>query len=297
MSNPKLLITGANGKLGRQVVDHLINTFKVNTGDLVLTTRKIEDLNEYAQQGIEVRQADFDQPETLETAFAGVDRLLLISIDVIGDRERLHTNAIKAAEKADVKHISYTSMPAPEESPLIFAHEHRGSEQAIKNSDIPFYSILRNNWYYENLPEFNAAALATKAWLTLAGSAKTNQLSRNDLALAAAASIYKGEQQQRTRTLNGRDALSVKEMALAIKQITDIEIQVIEMDDEGFTKQLEEVGLPAELIGMLVSLDQHNRAGFSEGDTKDFAELTGQEPQSFEDWLKDNKAQLIALAS
>ena len=297
MSNPKLLITGANGKLGRQVVDHLINTFKVNTGDLVLTTRKIEDLNEYTQQGIEVRQADFDQPETLETAFAGVDRLLLISIDVIGDRERLHTNAIKAAEKAGVKHISYTSMPAPEESPLIFAHEHKGSEQAIKNSDIPFYSILRNNWYYENLPEFNAAALATKAWLTSAGSAKTNQLSRNDLALAAAASIYKGEQQQRTRTLNGRDALSVKEMALAIKQITDIEIQVIEMDDEGFTKQLEEVGLPAELIGMLVSLDQHNRAGFSEGDTEDFAELTGQEPQSFEGWLKDNKAQLIALAS
>ncbi|CAE6780418.1 NAD(P)H-binding protein [Xanthomonas arboricola] len=101
----RLLVTGAAGQLGRRVVEILLER---NITSIVATTRTPSKLADLAARGVEVRAADFDKPETLATAFAGVDRLLLISTDAIyvpGRRLAQHKAAIAAAEKAGVKHI------------------------------------------------------------------------------------------------------------------------------------------------------------------------------------------------
>ena len=94
----KLLVTGATGKLGSLVVDALLKTNAAS--DLAVSVRSLEKAEALRSQGVDVRHGDFDQPETLEKAFAGVDRLLLISTD--GDNEtriRQHQTAVQAAKK------------------------------------------------------------------------------------------------------------------------------------------------------------------------------------------------------
>ena len=116
----KLLVTGATGKFGTKVVETLLKT--VPASQLAVSVRNPEKAEGLRARGVEVRQGDFDHPETLDTAFAGIDRLLIISAD--GDNEtriRQHANAVAAAERAGVKFIAYTSLANAKESTNLFA--------------------------------------------------------------------------------------------------------------------------------------------------------------------------------
>src|SRR3984893_18676098 len=111
----KMLVTGATGKLGTKVVETLLKS--VPASQLAVSVRNPEKAEGLQARGVEVRQGDFDRPETLDTAFAGIDRLLIISAD--GDNEtriRQHTNAVAAAERAGVTFIAYTSIVNAKES-------------------------------------------------------------------------------------------------------------------------------------------------------------------------------------
>src|SRR5665213_2928966 len=101
----KLLITGASGKLGRLAAAEALA--RVDPHDLILTTRTPEQLTGFADRGVEVREVDFDRPETLATAFSGAERMLLISTDALGRREAQHRAAIDAAVAAGVKLLAY----------------------------------------------------------------------------------------------------------------------------------------------------------------------------------------------
>ncbi|MBZ9922631.1 NmrA family NAD(P)-binding protein, partial [Mesorhizobium sp. BR1-1-7] len=150
-----LLVTGASGQLGRGVIQHLLDSLKVPPQRIIATTRNPENLADLAARGATIRAADFDDTASLEAAFKGADRVLIISTGELdlksGRRLKQHENAVAAAKHAGVSHLLYTSMPNPEPvSPVLFANDHYGTEQAIKASGIP-YTIFRNGWYQENL--------------------------------------------------------------------------------------------------------------------------------------------------
>ncbi len=132
-----LLVTGAAGQLGRRVVEYLLER---KAGPIIATTRDPSKLADLAAKGVEVRAADFDKPEALGPAFAGADRLLLISTDAVyvpGQRLAQHKAAISAAEKVGVKHIVYTSLPSPKpNSESIIEDDHFWTEQAIAASSM-----------------------------------------------------------------------------------------------------------------------------------------------------------------
>ena len=107
MANRPLLVTGAAGNLGRRVVELLL---EAKAGPIIATTRTPEKLADFAQRGVEIRRADFNDPKTLETAFAGAERLLLISTGDLfpeGARLRQHRAAVQAAIDAGVRHVVY----------------------------------------------------------------------------------------------------------------------------------------------------------------------------------------------
>jgi NAD(P)H dehydrogenase (quinone) len=100
---------------------------------------------ELSTRGIDVRKGVFDHPEALDAAFAGIDRILLVSAD--GDSEtwiRQHANAVASAERVGVSSIAYTSLAMAQESTNLFAPTHRATEDAILKTGIG-YSFLRNN--------------------------------------------------------------------------------------------------------------------------------------------------------
>ncbi|MBC7002186.1 NAD(P)H-binding protein [Photobacterium sp. BZF1] len=296
MSDRKLLITGASGKLGQQVIEYLLNDFNIPANQLIATSRNAASLSELADKGVDVREADFSNPASLEAAFAGADNLLLISIDAIGQRSELHRNAVLAAQNVGIKHLTYTSMPAADTSPVVFAFEHEATEKAITDSQISNWTILRNNWYFENLTEFFASTLQTQAWLTAAKEGKTAQLSRLDLAYAAAASVAKALNGKQTLTLNGPESLTTEQMAAKINQALGLNIQVIHQSDEELKAQLESFGLPEGIVSLVTTMDQHARGAYSDGSSQDFEVLTGRKPQDFSQWLEANKAMLSQIA-
>ena len=122
--NGPFIVTGASGQLGRQVIDQLI---EAGAGPIIAVTRNADKLAEFRDKGVDVRQGDFNAPETLGPAIAGGKRILIISTDDLEPGKRLaaHSNAIAAAREAGIDHIVYTSLASPvPESPITFSKDH-----------------------------------------------------------------------------------------------------------------------------------------------------------------------------
>ena len=134
-SVPTFLVTGAGGHLGRRIVELLL---EAKARRVIAASRDPAKVVDLAAKGAETRRADFDDPASLDAAFKGVDRLLIVSTDDVvtpGKRLRQHTAAVEAAARARIGHVVYTSMPNPEPGSLIpFAPDHYGTEQALAKS-------------------------------------------------------------------------------------------------------------------------------------------------------------------
>ncbi|MGU3472852.1 SDR family oxidoreductase [Paenibacillus sp. D51F] len=268
----KMLVTGATGNLGTLVVETLLKS--IPASHLAVSVRNPEKAEGLRARGVEVREGDFDRPETLDSAFAGIDRLLIISAD--GDNEtriRQHTNAVAAAERAGVKFIAYTSATNANESKLFLAEVHRVTEEAIVKTGIP-YSFLRNNWYLENEISSIQGVIAGAPWVTSAGSGKVGWALRQDYA-AAAATVLAGNGHDNTiYELSGK-LMTQEELASALGTVLGKEVPVQQVDDATYADIMKGAGVPDFVIPILVSIQQDIREGALEIESNDFEKLLG----------------------
>ncbi|MND44505.1 Quinone oxidoreductase 2 [compost metagenome] len=292
----KLLVTGAAGQLGRAVLNHLLETSKVSPGDIVAASRDTSKLADLAAKGVETRKADFTDEAGLAAAFAGIDRVLIISTDDLatpGNRLKQHKTAVAAATKAGVKHILYTSMPNPDKSLVSFAPDHLGTEEAIKATGIA-YTILRNAWYDDNYLMSMPHNLETGTWYTAYGAGKVSNISRDDCARAAAAALANPPAGSTTLTLTGSESLNAEEIAALVSKASGKPLNVVHVTDEQLAGGLTSAGLPDFLVKMLVSADANIRAGNFDLITSDFEKLTGSKPQPLSVYLANNKGALLS---
>ena len=268
----KMLVTGATGRLGTKVVDTLLKTVPAN--QLAVSVRNPEKAEGLRVQGVDVRQGDFDRPETLDAAFKGIDRLLLISAD--GDNEtriRQHTNAVAAAERAGVKFIAYTSIVNAQESKNFLAPTHQATEEAILKTGIS-YSFLRNNWYLENEITSIQGVLAGALWVTSAGNGKVGWALQQDYAEAAATVLCGNGHENTIYELSGK-LLSQDELASALSSVLRKEVSVQLVDDATYADIMKGAGVPDFLIPMLVDIQKGIREGTLEIESNDFEKLLG----------------------
>ncbi len=287
-----ILVTGASGQLGRLVLDNLLASGKVAAKDIVAASRDVAKLDAYAAKGVTVRRADFDDPASLDAAFAGVTKVLLISTDALdrpGRRLAQHTAAVAAARRAGVQHILYTSMPQPEDSRVTFAPDHLGTEQAIKATGIP-YTILRDGWYAENLLMSLPHALQTGAWHTATGNGRIAHITRADTAAALAGALLMAGNESHTYTLTGPKALTADEIAAIVADVTGKPLKVVHVSDADLAAGLKGAGLPEAIIPTVVSFDTNTRDGKIATVTGDAERLSGRAPMAFEDFVKANMA-------
>jgi NAD(P)H dehydrogenase (quinone) len=292
-----ILITGAGGQLGRGVVHHLLDAQGISPQRLVVTTRDPAKLQDLAAKGATVRAASFDDEGSLVGAFKGADRILIISTDVIdepGKRLRQHETAIAAAVKAGVGHISYTSMPKPEPgNPVLFAPDHFRTEQAIKQTGLP-YTIFRNGWYQENLFMALPQALKTGKWYTSAGEGRIAHVAREDVAQAIAAALASGSLvESATYTLTGAAALSTAEIAALTSEVTGRAIEVVNLSDEQLAEGMRAASVPGGIAQLLVSIDANTRVGGLADVTGDTEKLSGSHPRPLTAFLEANKVALL----
>ena len=283
-----ILVTGAGGALGRLVMAELVAR---GATDLRAGSRNPERLD---IAGAVPLRIDFDDPASLEAGFAGVERLLIISTDALdgaGTRQRQHLAAVAAAKRAGVGHVVYTSMPAPAlDNPIFFAPDHLATEEAIKASGLG-YTILRNNWYFENLALSLPAALAHSAHLTSAAEGRIAHGARADFAAAAAGALLI-ETDSATYDLSGPEAQTVAEQFVAINAALGTAIAVVPMEDAALEATLTGAGVPAPLAALLVGADRAARERRMDKVTDHVARLSGRAPQRLADWLVDHAASL-----
>ena len=179
-----ILVTGATGKLGRHVIQQLVQ--KVPANQIVAAVRDPGRAADLAKLGVHVRLADYDQPDTFASALAGVNKVLLISASELGRRLARHRAVIDAAKKAGVRLLVYTSILRAASSTLALAAEHKATEEAIRASGLPFV-FLRNGWYIENYTENLGPVLAHGAVLGSSGDGRVAAATRADFAAAAVA--------------------------------------------------------------------------------------------------------------
>ncbi|HTR34667.1 MAG TPA: SDR family oxidoreductase [Bryobacteraceae bacterium] len=292
-SNSNLFVTGASGHLGRRVIELLVE--QGGAGRVVAGTRTPEKLAELARQGVEVRKADFEDQPGLEAALAGVDRVLIISSDAIdrpGRRIAQHRAAVAAAVKAGVKHAIYTSMPNPETSPVVFAPDHLGTEQALAASGLN-YTILRNCWYTDFLIPGLAAAVASGKLIAATGLGGAPYVTREDCARAAAAALASSDTSNRTWNITGPAVVTYAELAKLASDFTGRPVEYVAVGPEERTQQLIALGTPEPIAKILVSSQIAIAQGKMGTATTAVQELTGRAPMSVADFLSAHRAALM----
>ena len=265
----QVLVTGASGQLGRLVMDQLLAT--VPAGQVAATVRTHEAAAALAARGVQARIADYDQPDSLDAALAGIGRVLLISSSDLGRRLAQHRNVIEAARRAGVGLLAYTSVLHADTSPLGLAGEHRDTEALLQDSGVPFV-LLRNGWYTENYMASVPAALAHDAVLGAAGEGRISSAAR-----AAAVAVLTSAQDMAGRTfeLAGDEAYSLPELAAEIARQSGRSVGYTNMPEADYRAALVGAGLPEGLASLLADSDTGASKGALFDDSRQLGTLIG----------------------
>ncbi len=281
----KYLVTGASGQLGGLVIDALLS--RVPAGEIGALVRRPEAAAPLKAKGVSVRVASYDDPAALEAAFAGVERLLLVSSSEVGQRAAQHGNVIDAAKKAGVGFIAYTSILKADSSPLtVLPAEHVATEQALAASGLP-YALLRNGWYTENYTMGVPTALEHGGMIGTIGEGRVSSATRADYAEAAAI-VLSGElpASGTVYELAGDSAYSLPEFAAELSTLAGKEIGYTDMSAEAHQAALIGAGLPAPVAEMLADSEKGASQGGLFSEDKTLSTLLGRPTTTWQETLK-----------
>jgi NAD(P)H dehydrogenase (quinone) len=282
-----IVVTGATGAFGRLAVQQLLKR-GVPADQIVAAVRTPQNASDLAALGVEVREADYDRPETLEPAFAGADKLLFVSANG-PDEIRLveHRNVVAAAKSAGVGLVAYTSLVDATTSPLGLAGVHRGTEEALAESGLPTV-LLRNGWYAENYTGALAGAVERGALVASAGDGRIAAAARADYAEAAAIVLTSDEPQAgKVYELTGDTAWTLGDLAAVASDVSGTAVAYQSLPGEQYAEILTSVGLPAFLVELLVDADLKVADGALERTTDDLSTLLGRPTTSLRESVSE----------
>ena len=275
----KIGITGASGQLGTALLRYAIG--RVPSSDVVAITRNPGKVDQFAQNGVQVRAGDFNQPAGLNAAFAGVERLVIIPGTDLqpGVRRKQHASAIQAAVASGVRHIIYISTVSPRPDPNNeLLDSHFATEQALINSGVA-WTLLRMSVFMDTLLDGAKRALASGSYSAVPGSPAAYVL-RDDIAAAAAGILTTPGHEGITYHATGPVSVTQPEIAQAIGKATGKQIAFAELTEAQQRGGLEAAGLPPFIVNIIAGFQAALRAGAFDLVTGDVARLAGKPAQS-----------------
>jgi len=264
-------VTGASGQLGKLVLDELLQ--KAAAADVVALARDPAKLSDYAAKGVTVREADYDDPDSLAAALEGVDRVLLISGNAVGQRERQHGNVIDAAREAGVRYLAYTSILNARNSRLGLAPEHKATEELLEKSGLN-YDVLRMPWYSENYAGGLLAAIEQGVIYGAAGDGRFSTASRADLAAGCAAALVSSAGGN-VFELAGDESWTMTDFAAEVSKAAGKEVRYLNQSEAEYAKTLEGAGLPPPVATLLASTSYLASEGELENNDRQLSKLSG----------------------
>jgi NAD(P)H dehydrogenase (quinone) len=261
-----IVVTGATGQLGRHVVEGL----REQGAKFAAGVR-----NTSVDLGVEVRELDYNRPQTIDAALQGAEKVLLISGSEVGKRVPQHTAVVEAAKKAGVGHLVYTSCLHADTTEWAVAPEHKATEEVIRTSGIP-YTILRNGPYTENDTDRITLAAHIGVLTAAAGNGRIASATRKDFADAAVAVLTQPGHENKTYELTGDTAWTYAELAEEIASVAGRPVEYRNLSVAQFQQTLvEQAGLPPEIAGFVATLDDNVATGQLENTPGDLRALIG----------------------
>ncbi|GAA4737953.1 SDR family oxidoreductase [Modestobacter marinus] len=268
-----ITVTGASGQLGRLVVTGLLDA-GVPAGEVVAVVRTPEKAADLAARGVQVRQAEYGDPASLQTALQGTDRLLLVSGSEVGQRVTQHGNVLRAARAAGVELVVYTSAPKADDTSLPLAPEHAATERLIAEVGVPAV-VLRNNWYLENYDQQIRTAAETGEVAGSSGAGRIAAATRADFAAGAVAVLTAAAPRPGVLELGGDQAFTLADLAGVVAAQTGRDVTYRDLTAEEHVQSLLGQGLPQETAEFIVGLDRSIAQGALDTGSTALSELIG----------------------
>lgn len=279
MKNLRIGISGASGKLGKATLAELV---RLGGHEIIGVSRSPEKVAAPAAG----RLGDYDRPDTLATAYAGLDRLLLIPTGEMGPGRRAAQSvaAIDAAVAAGVGHIVLMSSAGTRqaEEPDIYASYWAAEQRLIRTA--PRWTILRMNYYAESFIQEAQLSLAGGV-LTGLGENRVAFVSRDDVAGAAAGILTSEGHTGAIYNATGPQSLTGAERAALVAEASGQPFSFLALDEAALRQGMEQAGLPALVIGAILSIQEKFVQGGFDIVTGDVECLAGREPQALQDLL------------
>ena len=281
----KYLVSGATGRLGSQVLGFLLQ--RVPANKIVALARDPKKLQPFVARGVEARQGDYFDPHSLEQAFRGVEKLLLVSASAFTDAITQHSNVINAAKRSGVRHIIYSAIQQGKditfEIPQVAEWDRK--TEALLNSSGLRTTILRNPMYVDMLPFGFGRDVIEVGIRVPAGNAVAALASVRDLAEGTAEVLFGGGHENKTYTLGSSSSASMSDIAVAISEACGRKINYRDTPVPEFVSALVEEGLPESRATFFAAWFQAIAAGEFAEVTGDLERLLGRKPQSAQEFL------------
>jgi len=279
MSNT-ILVTGATGNVGSQVVQQLIAS-EITPRVAVRSMNKAESLKKAGAEPVEM---DLDRPETIQPALAGVDKVFLVS-PFVPNMVELTAILIEAAKRASVQHI--VKLSALAQPGIALSKWHEKMENAIASSDIPF-TFLRPNGFMQNFVNAMAGTIkADNAFYLNVGDGKVSFVDTRDIASVAVAALTTSGHEGQSYTITGSKALSHTQAAAILSQVLGRTINYVDVSDDKVRQGMQGAGMPEPIVNALLELYASYKAGLAAEISPVVEQVTGKTPISFEQFVQD----------
>jgi NAD(P)H dehydrogenase (quinone) len=294
----RIIVSGASGQLGSLVIEELLAR-DVPPQDLILVSRtpNTDHLQSYAARGASVRFGDFNEPSSLVAAYAGGERMLLISINGGGgNRPELHKVAIDAAVEVGVKHIAYTSyVNADLNEASTIAVDHRRTERILQESGVA-WTLLRNQIYANGLVDQAVQIVGDGRFTTHTPEARVAYVTREDCAAAAAAVLVTDGHENKAYNITGPDAIGPRELVALASELSGKPVDLVVLSEADYRRQLATSGMSEGAIDGAISFAAELDSPYLREPSTAVAELTGRPATSVRSLLVANRERLRAAA-
>lgn len=277
-----ICITGAGGTVGTEVLNQLKKTdsqFRVAYFSAGKADRARAD-------GFDAAVIDYNQPDTLEAAFAGCDSLFLLGPNDLNQTE-LELNAVAAAKAAGVQHIVKQSVLGAEGESYSLARAHRPVEKAIEASGLA-WTFLRPNSFMQNVETFMSESIrAEGAFYSASGDAKISHVDVRDIAAVAVQALTDGSHHGKAYTLTGPEAFSYDEVAAELSAATGRTVAHVSLSPADLKGAMLGSGMPEPLADRMLDLERYFREDNASSISDDIKLVTGNDPHRFKDYVQE----------
>ncbi len=283
-----ILVTGATGNLGKATINSLLNK-GIAVNDISALVRDKTKAAELKSKGIQVKIGDYENFESLKSAFQGVDKLLLVSSSSdIARRFEQHKNVINAAKETDVKHIIYTSFDMKDLHQSIIVDDvqyHAYTSEYLKQIAVP-YTLMDNTLYADMIPVLSGQSILEDGVSFPAGDGRIPFLPITEMAEAIAVILTTPGHENKEYVIAAENAFSFAEIADLLSDILGKTIAYNQPDVSSYIARLVQDGFPEDDAAYLARFGKAIAKGEFDTKKSDVKQLLGRSPIGLKDFLR-----------